>query len=75
MEVTVHEAKTHLSRLLRLVESGETIVIRRGQTRVAMLTNLAPDTPQREIWGDLRGHLSTGFDEPLEDFGPFTESA
>lgn len=36
--VTVHEAKTHLSRLLREVEAGETIVIRRGKTEVARLT-------------------------------------
>lgn len=35
--VSVHEAKTHLSRLLREVEAGETVVICRGQTPVARL--------------------------------------
>lgn len=36
--VTVQEAKTHLSRLLRDVEQGEQIEIRRGSTPVALLT-------------------------------------
>ncbi len=35
--VSIHEAKTHLSRLLRDVEGGETVVICRGQTPVARL--------------------------------------
>lgn len=35
--VTVHEAKTHLSRLLRAVEAGEEIIIARGDTPVARL--------------------------------------
>ena len=32
-EVTVHEAKTHLSRLLARIEAGEEIIIRRGAKR------------------------------------------
>ena len=36
--VTTHEAKTHLSRLLAEVESGEEVVIRRGDTAIARLT-------------------------------------
>lgn len=30
--VTVHQAKTHLSQLLREVETGEAIVVARGST-------------------------------------------
>jgi prevent-host-death family protein len=37
MQVNVHEAKTQLSRLLELVESGETVVIARQGTPVAEL--------------------------------------
>jgi antitoxin (DNA-binding transcriptional repressor) of toxin-antitoxin stability system len=35
--VTTHEAKTHLSRLLREVQQGETVVILSGKTPVAEL--------------------------------------
>jgi len=49
--VTTHEAKTHLSKLLAEVENGNTIVIRRGSTEVAMLVPL-----ERSI----RSRLSVG---------------
>lgn len=68
MEVTVQEAKTHLSRLLRRVEAGETVVIRRGRTRVAMLSPAPVETEERQIWGGLDGELTDAFDEPLDDF-------
>lgn len=37
MQVNVHEAKSQLSRLLELVESGESVVISRNGTPVARL--------------------------------------
>jgi hypothetical protein len=38
MEVTVHEAKTQLSRLLKLAEDGETVtILRRGVPSPASL--------------------------------------
>jgi antitoxin (DNA-binding transcriptional repressor) of toxin-antitoxin stability system len=68
MEVTVQEAKTQLSRLLRQVEAGEEVVIRRGRERVAMLVR-APRRPgRREIWGDLEGSMALDFDETPSDF-------
>lgn len=52
-EVTVHEAKTHLSRLLARVEAGEEIVIRRGAKPIARLTALLPvPRPPRVLGGD-----------------------
>lgn len=68
MEVTVQEAKTHLSRLLRRVEAGESVIIRRGSVRVAVLGPAPPAGPDRKIWGDLEGGLGPEFDEPLDDF-------
>ncbi len=41
MEVKVHEAKTHLSRLLQRVEAGEEITIARGETPIARLVPIA----------------------------------
>ncbi len=37
MEVSVHEAKTHLSRLLKAVEQGEPVIIERNGKPVAEL--------------------------------------
>ena len=67
MEVTVQEAKTQLSRLLRRIEAGETIIIKRGRHRVALLTAAPPETPHRQIWGDVEGQLLDDFDEIPED--------
>jgi prevent-host-death family protein len=68
MEVTVQEAKTQLSRLLRRVEAGEDIVIRRGREPVAMLVRVPARAGKREIWGDLDGSMPADFDEVPSDF-------
>lgn len=67
----MHEAKTHLSRLLRRVEAGETVVIKRGSERVAILGPAPVVTEERSIWGALDGSMSDDFDAPLEDFEPY----
>ncbi len=41
--VTVHQAKTNLSELLRNVEAGEEIIIARGDKPVAVLTAFTGD--------------------------------
>lgn len=54
--VTVQEAKTQLSALLRAVEAGEEIEIRRGSTPIAMLVKRAPERTFRDLagaWADL----------------------
>ena len=66
--VNVHEAKTHLSRLLARVAGGEEIVIARGGTPVAKLTAVAPGRARR-VPGALRGRvrLAADLDAPLPD--------
>lgn len=71
MEVTVQEAKTQLSRLLRRVEAGEEVVIRRGREPVAMLVRAPAPTGRRQIWGDLEGSMAEDFDEIPEDLAPY----
>lgn len=71
MEVTVQEAKTQLSQLLRRVEAGEEIVIRRGREPVAMLVRAPARSGRRQIWADLRGEMAEDFDELPEDFEPY----
>jgi prevent-host-death family protein len=38
--VTIHEAKTHFSKLVRRAEAGEEIVVRRGSAPVARIAPL-----------------------------------
>jgi prevent-host-death family protein len=65
--VSVHAAKTHLSRLLARVEAGEVIAIARGRTPVAKLVPIAPKA-KREF-GAMRGKINIGpeFFEPLPE--------
>lgn len=72
MEVTVQEAKTQLSQLLRRVEAGEEVVIRRGREPVAMLVRVSATGPKRQIWGDLQGSMAADFDEVPGDFADYT---
>jgi prevent-host-death family protein len=68
MEVTVQQAKTQLSRLLRRVEAGEDVLIRRGREPVALLVKAPRPAGGRRIWGELEGSMAGDFDEPLQDF-------
>jgi len=65
--VSVHEAKTHLSRLLQRVEAGEEVVIARGGEPVARLVPIRPKVPR--IPGRLKGSVKVGddFDAPLPE--------
>lgn len=56
MEVNVHEAKTHLSRLLKRVEAGEEITISRAGVPVARLIAAAPKGKTRPMGMD-RGKI------------------
>lgn len=64
--VNIHEAKTHLSRLIERVEKGEEILIARNGRPVARLVRAEQ---VERVPGSLRGriHLSDDFDDPLPD--------
>lgn len=66
-EVGVHEAKTHLSRLLRRVAAGEEIVITNGGRPAARLVPVNSGVV-RELGFD-RGVLAVpaDFDDPLPE--------
>ena len=65
MEVNVHEAKTHLSRLLERVANGEEVTIMRSNVPVAKL--VAATLPKRRELGWARGEFTVpeDFDDPL----------
>ncbi len=62
--VNIHEAKTHLSRLIARVEAGETSRIARGGHEVALLTPLPAQEPARRTPGRWSGRVrySEGWD-------------
>lgn len=65
--VGVHEAKTHLSRLLQEVAAGEEIVITSRGRAVATLG--PPPEAEKRVFGMDRGRvwISPDFDAPLPD--------
>lgn len=52
--VNVHEAKTHLSKLLERIEAGETVTIARAGKPVA---DLVPHRRADIVWGVLKGRI------------------
>jgi antitoxin (DNA-binding transcriptional repressor) of toxin-antitoxin stability system len=65
--VTIHQAKTSLSRLIRRACAGEEIVIARGKQPVVRLTPLM--IPSGRKFGAMRGRATIGpeFFEPLPE--------
>ena len=74
MAYTVHQAKTHFSRLLKEAEAGKEVVVMRGKKPVAKIVPFQepivskPETPFRLI-GAYRGKLSWDDDA----FGSMTD--
>lgn len=66
--VNIHEAKTHLSRLLVRVERGEEIVIARGGRPIARLLPFQPPGRARVLGVDRDVvRIADDFDAPLPD--------
>ena len=65
--VNVHEAKTHLSRLLARVEAGEHIVIARAGQPIAELIPAKPTGRSRTPGNDAIV-IHDNFDDPLPEF-------
>lgn len=57
MEVNVHHAKTHLSRLIQRAESGEEIIIARDGKPAVKLVPVPQETPEKKYrpLGGLKG--------------------
>lgn len=66
--VNIHEAKTHLSRLLEQVAGGEEIIIAKAGKAIARLVPLDAAPKKRQL-GLLKGKLNVpdDFDAPLTD--------
>lgn len=71
--VSIHEAKTHFSRLIARAEAGEEIIVRRGATPVAKIVAYHALTTPR-VPGALKGQIEIAddFDETPEEFDEYT---
>jgi prevent-host-death family protein len=65
--VNIHEAKTHLSRLIERVEAGEEITIARAGRPVAKLVAVQQRRPRRPGLWKGRVRISPDFDAPLPE--------
>jgi prevent-host-death family protein len=69
VSVNIHEAKTHLSRLLEQVAAGERVVISKAGTPVA---DLVPHHAPTVTFGGLKGELTysddaLGVDQDIQE--------
>ncbi len=75
--VTIHEAKTNLSKLIARAEAGEEIVIARGKQEVVRLEPVAKRSGNRGLAGSMKGKWpdlpNSFFFDPLPEEELFRE--
>jgi prevent-host-death family protein len=72
-QFTIHEAKTHFSKLIRQALAGEEVIIAKGQRPLVKLIALPEARPTRRI-GAARGiieFMADDFGEPLAQFDEY----
>ncbi|MBA2700771.1 MAG: type II toxin-antitoxin system Phd/YefM family antitoxin [Chloroflexi bacterium] len=67
--INIHEAKTHLSRLLERVQAGEDITIAKAGKPIARLSAIH-ERPKRRVPGMDKIIIHPNFDDPLPEFEP-----
>ena len=65
--VNIHEAKTHLSRLLRRVAGGEEVVIAKAGKPIARLSPMTAPGKRPLGLDQDRGFIADDFDAPLPE--------
>ncbi|MFD0895386.1 type II toxin-antitoxin system prevent-host-death family antitoxin [Luteolibacter ambystomatis] len=71
--VSIHEAKTHLSRLIQRALEGEEIIIANRNEPMVRLQVVRESPPSRQF-GGLKGlvlAMGDHFNDELEDFGDY----
>ena len=68
--VTIHQAKTHFSKLIQRALAGEEIIVAKGKEPVAKIVPI-PEAQKIRRLGGAKGivkYISRDFDDSLEDF-------
>ena len=73
IQVTIHEAKTHLSKLIQKALTGEEIIIAKGSKPLVKLVVLPEAQQHRRLGGAAAAIIAMAgdFDEPLDDFADY----
>ena len=73
VQVTIHEAKTHLSKLIQRALEGEEIIIAKGKQPVVKLVVVPEMRKGRRIGGaqDVILDMAEDFNAPLDDFAEY----
>lgn len=73
VQVNIHEAKTHLSKLLKRFMGGEEIIIAKAGKPIARLSPLT-EPPADRVPGNDAGEImiSSDFEAPLPEFEEYT---
>lgn len=69
IRINIHEAKTHLSRYLKKLEAGETIILCKRNIPIAEIRPIEPERSKRRPVGLAKGRFRVPpeFFEPLPD--------
>ncbi|MEE8302172.1 MAG: type II toxin-antitoxin system Phd/YefM family antitoxin [Candidatus Tectomicrobia bacterium] len=72
-QVTIHEAKTHLSKLIQRALEGEEIIIAKGKQPMVRLVVVPEMRQERRIGGaqEVILDMAEDFDAPLDDFNEY----
>ncbi|ETX01039.1 type II toxin-antitoxin system Phd/YefM family antitoxin [Candidatus Entotheonella palauensis] len=72
-QVTINEAKMHLSKLIRRALNGEEIIIAKGNQPAVKLVVVPEMCQERRVGGaqDVILHMTEDFDAPLDDFAEY----
>ncbi len=72
-QVNIHEAKTHLSKLIQEAIAGEDVIIAKDNQPVVKLVALHNQKLQRQL-GTAKGKMvmKEDFDAPLDDFAAYS---
>jgi prevent-host-death family protein len=71
-QINIHEAKTHLSKLIQEAVNGEEVIIAKSNKPMVKLVPLHQEKKQRKL-GLAKGKItmSNDFDAPLDDFSEY----
>lgn len=75
LQVSIHEAKTQLSKLIQEAVNGKQVIIARGNKPVVRFEVL-PEARSHRIMGNAKGlilSMADDFDEPLDAFKAYME--
>ncbi len=72
-QVSIHEAKTHLSKLIQRALEGEEIIIAKGKQPMVQLVVVPEMRQERRIGGaqEIILDMAEDFDAPLDDFAEY----